>query len=746
MNVIRLLATVVLPLNGLCAIAQQAKQAEPNLGYVYPAGGQQGTTLEATIGGRYLNATGVYISGSGVTATILRQERQVTPAEQKELTETLNQIQEKLKQGRPVTAAERQQADAIIQKLNKFGRRLANPALGEFVTLQLTIDAKAPLGSRELRLRTPSGQTNPLKFEIGNLAEWTKVDWKNVPKSRDTQDPELDAKPPEQPVKLPLTVNGQIPPGGWDRYCFTAKKDDPVVIILRARELIPYIADASPGWFRATATLFNAQGKEIKPVDDFDVRIDPVQYYRIPAAGDYVLHVKDALYRGREDFIYRMSIGNLPFVAGAFPLGGKVGTRFDVALLGWNLRDQTFSLDLANKPAGIWPVLNGGLPNTISVLADTLPECLDQEPNNTAATAQRVKLPTIVNGRIEQPGDLDVYQFTGQAGDRIIAEVHARRLDSPLDSFLLVTDAAGNRLAYNDDHEDKGAGLNTHHADSYVAFTLPAKGDYFVQVGDIQQQGGPLYTYRLRLSAPRPDFQLRATPSALNVHGGASVPLTVHALRRDGFDGPISIRLQDAPRGFSLSNGEIPAQQDRATLTLNAATATTLEPFRLTIEGIATIANQEVVHPAIPADDVMQAFSYHQLVPAQDQWVTMYGRFRPGVSARVVSPLPAAMPLGGVAKVQVSVPAGPQANKVEYELIDPPAGITLQSATNVANGELAIAVDATKVQIGQSGTLIVQAFVFPPSAPGSDSAAGPPRRVPIGYLPAIPFRVVAPPK
>jgi len=45
------------------------------------------------------------------------------------------------------------------------------------------------------------------------------------------------------------------------------------------------------------------------------------------------------------------------------------------------------------------------------------------------AAAQRVKLPIIVNGRIDQPGDWDVFRFQGRAGEAIVAEVYARRLD-----------------------------------------------------------------------------------------------------------------------------------------------------------------------------------------------------------------------------------------------------------------------------------------------------------------------------
>ena len=74
---------------------------------------------------------------------------------------------------------------------------------------------------------------------------------------------------------------------------------------------------------------------------------------------------------------------------------------------------------------------------------DTLPECLEQEPNDSTQTAQAVTLPVIVNGRIDRPGDWDVFRFEGRAGQQIIAEVYARRLESPLDSVLELLDASG---------------------------------------------------------------------------------------------------------------------------------------------------------------------------------------------------------------------------------------------------------------------------------------------------------------
>ena len=150
-------------------------------------------------------------------------------------------------------------------------------------------------------------------------------------------------------------------------------------------------------------------------------------------------------------------------------------------------------------------------------------------------------MPVIINGHISQPGERDVFKFAGRAGQQIVAEVFARRLDSPLDSFLRLTDADGKQLAFNDDFEDKGSGLNTHHADSYLTATLPADGTYFIHLTDTQGQGGPEFAYRLRISEPQPDFALRVVPSSLSLRAGMSAPVTVFALRRDGFTNAIDL-------------------------------------------------------------------------------------------------------------------------------------------------------------------------------------------------------------
>jgi hypothetical protein len=504
--------------------------------------------------------------------------------------------------------------------------------------------------------------------------------------------------------------------------------------------LVPYLADAVPGWFQAVLTLYDAQGKELAYDDDYRFHPDPVIHFQVPKDGDYAVEIKDALYRGREDFVYRLTIGEVPFVTDIFPLGGRAGAKTQIALAGWNLRSTRSVMDLHGKPSGLYTAA-GGRP----FQADNWPEVLEKEPNDTAAHAQRVRLPVIVNGRVDHPDDRDVFRFDGRAGQSIVAEVYARRLDSPLDSVLRLTDAAGRQLAFNDDQDDPAAGLETHHADSRILFTLPANGTYYLYLGDAQHRGGAEYAYRLRIGEPRPDFDLRVTPSAINTAGGLTEPITVHAIRRDGFAGEIRLALKNAPRGVSLAGAPIPAGSDQVRLTISvpAQPQPQREPLSLEVEGHAAIRGVEVTRRAVPAEDMMQAFFYTHLVPADDLKLAVRrgNTFRVAPQVRAQSPLK--IPAGGAVRVPVeaALPPNTQMDKLVYELSDPPAGISLRESRPTANGaEIVLAGDAAAAKPGASGNLIIAIYAERKPAPNQPANR---QRVALGSLPAVPYEIVA---
>lgn len=732
------------------AVAQQQQASSPHLGYIYPAGGRQGTTYQLLIGGQYLDGvTEARITGAGVKATVIEHVKPLTQGQFNNLRQKLQDLMDQRgaanRAGRSGaatkatwTAEDEKQIAEIRKKLSTFVRRPSSPSIAETVTLQITIARDAEPGERELRLQTPAGMTNPLVFCVSQLPEFLEK--------------ELKAINPPANVVAPAVLNGQIMPGEVDRIKFKARWGQKLVITASARELIPYIADAVPGWFQTTLTLYDPSGKEVAYDDDYRFNPDPVLYYEVKKDGEYTVEIKDAIYRGREDFVYRITIGELPFITSVFPLGGRVGASIDVEVKGWNLPVSKLTVDATGKSAGILPLTvqkGDRVSNRVPFVLDTLPECIEHEPNDSIENAQSVTLPIIVNGRIDKPGDRDVFRFDGKAGQEIAAEVLARRLGSPVDSEITLTDAAGKQIAFNDDFEDKAQGLETHHADSWLSAKLPADGAYYLHIADSQHAGGPDYAYRLRISAPRPDFELRVVPSAITVRGGAATPITVCAIRRDGFTGDIDIGLKDAPAGFGIGGARIPGNQDQVRMTLSAPPAPTTQPIHLNFEGRAPIQGGQLVRAALPADDMMQAFFYRHLVPAQELLVTIAGRAgprNPG-TIKILSATPVKLPAGGTAQVQVGMPTNSFFGKIFLELSDPPEGITIKDVFAGRDGsDVVIQCDAAKAKPGLKGNLILEAFLERPNATGPN---GKPqanrRRAPIGTLPAIPFEVIAAP-
>ena len=754
MNAFRWLVTSGLALLTATVPLLRAQQNPPHIGYVYPAGGEKGTSFRVLVGGENLDSfSQVLVSGGGVTASLIEQTKPLTPKERNMLREQLQQLQEKrravfggpggggdAKKGPPITPPVWTENDAkmladLRKKLTANPRRPPNPAIAERVVLQVSLAPDAAIGERELRLVTQAGLTNPLLFQVGQLPEITAPEEPTSP------------APAEMKITLPATVNGRIMPGAADRYRFSARQGQQMVMAVFARALIPYLADAVPGWCQATLALYDSSGKELAYDDEYHFDPDPVLSCKIPRDGEYVIEIKDALYRGREDFVYRIFVGELPFVTSIFPLGGQTGQPTSVDIAGWNLPDHQMT-PIVSAPGLQQLLLRTGelVPNRLSYLVDTLPEKLEQEPNDSPDTAQPVVLPVIVNGRIDRPGDWDVFRFDGKAGQEIVAEVQARRLGSPLDSVLKVTDAAGRQLAFNDDHEDKGSGLITQHADSYLSVRLPANGAYFVQLGDTQHKGGPDYAYRLRLSEPRPDFELRVTPASLNVRSGGNVAFTVWAIRRDGFTGEISLALSHAPAGFTLAGARVPANQDRVSITLAAPTTSPHGLISLGIDGRATIGGQRVTRTAVPAEDLMQAFAYRHLVPARQLIADVVGAAPGRLPVRIIGSTPVRIPAGGTGQIKVSVPTETRQARITLQLSEPPNGISLEnvSASHFGGSELLLRCDATKAKPGLCGNLIVQVLAerIQEAKPGQPPGKRP--SVPIATLPAIPFEVVAP--
>ena len=809
----------------VAAVWGQATTNEPHIGYLYPAGAQQGTVVRITAGGQFLrNSADVYVSGEGVHAKVIkycRPFRNLQGDQRKWLQERLKELRDKrlteltptarrsaalagrsaARRGAARPAASKKAAakkDAAAKKTQpeakkdqaaekaeekeitmpdhplledldgKSIRELAhvanlmffprtklqmNQQLSEMAIIEVTVDAGAAPGKRELRLRTSAGLTSPVVFHVGALPEVYELE----PNDREAYPPlpnmpKLLSLPSDKPLETPVLLNGQIMPGDVDRFRFRARQGQRLVIETHARSLIPYLADAVPGWFQATVALYDATGREVAFADDFRFNPDPVLFYQIPRAGDYELEIRDSIYRGREDFVYRVAVGEQPYITQTFPLGGKAGVNTVAAVAGWNLPESSLPLD--TKPGGdsirqTTYHKEKQYSNPVPYAVDTLPECNETESNDATENAQRIELPQIINGRMDKPGDVDVFSFTAGAGEKIVAEVYARRLNSPLDSLLRLTDASGKVLELNDDYMLKEEhlhtnmmGLVTHHADSYLMAEVPEAGTYYVHLADSQRHGGDAYGYRLRVAVAQGDFALRVAPSSISTNSGGVVPISVHALRKDGYDGDIEVVLKDAPAGFKIDGGRIPAGRDSVRMTLTVPAKATAGPMALQLEGRIGVGGRAISHTAVPADDVMQAFLYRHLVPAEE-FVVLVEKARWGApTVELLGGSPVRIPAGGSARVTLKTRQSQALKQMRLVLNKPPEGLTLQGVTVVPEGlEFQLKADKDTIESGFADNLIIEA-VREYVAKDKSGKTLPNRRSSMGFLPAIPIEVV----
>jgi len=687
----------------LLAAASSARAQSQYIGFVYPAGGQQGTTFPIRLGGQGLAyASDVVVSGDGVSVRLVDYYRVLGNQELGLLSQQLRVLQKKettvddamaskmaefefpapigpdsgpdaapslicsicgtanapdatvcikcnAKLDRPKapkpgakdpkSEAPKSEKELAKQKLiDRIQRRFAEderqPAVRsqtELVFAEVTVAPDAKPGRREIRVITKRGVSNPLPFYVGQVPEVARKPMKTMQLPVLGKEHLAQRKRPleeeEMRVTVPCTMNGQIAAGEVNRYRFQANKGQRLIISAKARELVPYVPDGVPGWLQAVLRLYDAKGREVAYNDDFRFDPDPLIYFEVPEAGDYVLTINEALFRGRESFVYRITVGEMPFVTSIFPLGARVGEPVALEMAGWNLEKTTIAPPPKDAKPGQYLIAatNSHLvSNYVPFALDTLPECLDKEPNDEPSKAQKVTLPVIVNGRMDRPGDWDVFELQGKAGETIVVEVTARRLGSPLDSFVKVTGADGKIIALNDDHYDAASGLNTDHADSYLMVKLPADGKYFIHLGDARRHAGKEYAYRLRISGPQPDFALRLIPSRICIRSKSSASVTVYALRKDGFDGPITLSFRNLPAGLESSGATLPAKKEVVGLSLKTSLTAMEMPVNVTVVGTAKIGDREVGHEAVPAEDRMQAFLWRHLLPAETLPVLVY--------------------------------------------------------------------------------------------------------------------------
>lgn len=195
------------------------------------------------------------------------------------------------------------------------------------------------------------------------------------------------------------------------------------------------------------------------------------------------------------------------------PLGASAGTTVDAEIAGSDVeevralwfdhpglsaepvadKERWFRVTVAaDVPPGTYDVrLVGrwGVSNPRLFAVDHgLTDVKDTEPNNEPSRAQPVAVNSAVAGMSDGNNE-DVFRFPAKAGQRIVIDCQAGKLDSLMDATMSLTTADGNLLASSSDHNGR---------DPLIDFVTPVDGDYLVRVYDLSYRGG--FPYRLLIT------------------------------------------------------------------------------------------------------------------------------------------------------------------------------------------------------------------------------------------------------
>jgi hypothetical protein len=479
------------------ACAQPLSHPNPYLNSVYPSGAQQGQTVEVEFnsGGALGGATGIQIEGPpGITVS-------------------------------------------EVKPLDDYR-----------ATAKLTVAADAPLGRRMVRVVGGlSALTNSRSFLVGRLPE--------------IQEPIGGDFPVVQNVTAPLVVNGRLDPAAdVDRFQFAGRAGQSIVAAVLAHriDVLKPHPQKDMGYLDVGLELLNDQGVILAAAAD-TLGLDPVLHYTLPADGNYTVVAKGLGYQGFPGAVYRMTLGEVPYPTSIFPAGGKRGETVDVEVFGFNIAPNTrIKVQVPSDEFPLLDVLVPGLSEGNCFLPffcgnDT--EVLETSEPHLRDHAQPLSSPGTVNGRFLAPGEEDWYEVELKAQANVAIEVLAdRHLRSPVDSFVEVYDASGKKLGENDDGAlwANECIHDYNSADSWLAFTAPADGKYFIRLVNEAAQSGNGAVYRLSIRPLEPDFTLYQWPDAVPIWGaGNTSAFIVQELHRGGFTGDIELRVEGLPAGWT---------------------------------------------------------------------------------------------------------------------------------------------------------------------------------------------------
>jgi WD40 repeat protein len=342
------------------------------------------------------------------------------------------------------------------------------------IEAEIKFPAETPSGAYTLTAKNAAGESKPFTFFVDPYAASAEQEPNDTPGTG-------------QKISLPATLAGSLGKAGdIDFYRFDAKEK---------QEIGVQVVAAADAKFEPVLQLLNSDGKVVAEGDS-------VLGYVCPQPGTYMLGIRDREFRGG-GLEYRLHVGDLPVVTAVFPLGMQRGTRATIQLEGVNLVKPGFvkASDLhvpAETAAGTQLTVpfrspSGAPLGNPRIVIGEFPEVIAKAENDQRTLA----VPGTGNGRILRPGATDTWTFPARKGQRLIVEVHARRLGTPLDSFIEILDDQGKPVpratlrcvarTYTTfrDHDSAGSGIRIETWNDFAMKDYVLVGDELLRIREL---------------------------------------------------------------------------------------------------------------------------------------------------------------------------------------------------------------------------------------------------------------------
>ncbi len=362
------------------------------------------------------------------------------------------------------------------------------------------------------------------------------------------------------PIAVNSVVNARSDPDNFDVFQFDAKQGERVIIGCATRRL--------DSRMMPVIEILDTTGKQLG-FGQGTHRREPSIDFTAPTDGAYRIKISDSVYRGGDEFFYRLELSTRPHIDFVFPPSGMRGATNRFTLYGHHLpggtpapltsmqaaRGMEAKLEqlevevhipseatcLGLSPSNhlkepIQATVDGyvyrlsspaGPSNPVFISHAKAPVVIEQEPNDDPAKSHLLSLPCEIAGQFFPHRDADWFSFEAQKGQTYVIDLFSERLTLPTDPTIVVqqvsADAEGKEtvrvIQEQDDRTTNfvNSPFDAPSHDATIMFTADADGLHRVLVRDLYSGSNshPSNIYRMTIGAPQPDFQLVATSRAL---------------------------------------------------------------------------------------------------------------------------------------------------------------------------------------------------------------------------------------